>query len=160
MTAVEQARSVRRAQVAPGSPASPGPARPPLRVVPPKQGRLPARRRRARFLVVTIGLLVATGMFAIVGAQVVLTQRQLRLDQLDQTLAQAKTTNGQLALQVATLESPSRIVSEAESRLDMAMPPEVVYLTPNAKVASKVQGVPAPLPASGAASTSALAAPG
>jgi cell division protein FtsL len=150
MSAVEQVRSVSRSQVAPGSPASPAPARPPLRVVPPKQGGLRARRLRARLLVVTIGLLIATGMFANVGAQVVLTQRQLRLDQLNQTVAQVQTTNRQLALEVATLESPSRIVSEAESRLEMVIPPQVVYLTPGVEApAIKVQGVPASPPASG-----------
>ncbi len=116
--------------------------RPPLRVVS-DPVRLRARRRRSRALVISIGVFIAVGMFVIVGAQVVLTQRQIRLDNMGQSLSLAQVTNDQLQLRVANLESPSRIVSEAESQLHMILPTSVVYLTPGAKPASpKVKGLP------------------
>lgn len=127
MSTVGQIRPV------PRSPAAPGvTARPPLRVVPGNQPRRRPGNRRARVLVAAIALLIAGGMFATVGAQVVLTQRQLRLDQMNQNLSQAQLTNDQLALQVAKLESPSRIVSQAETKLHMAPPTQVIYLRPGA----------------------------
>lgn len=128
------------------------PTRPPLRVVPPDQIKLRARRRRDRALMITVGLIIALGMFAIVGAQVVLTQRQLRLDTMAQKLSQAQTSNDELQLQVATLESPSRIVSAAQTQLHMLLPTSVVYLTPGAAPGTiKVKGVPAGVIQGGAA---------
>lgn len=146
MTAVGQVRPAVRQRVAPDKPGPQLPARPPLRVVPPTHMGMRARRRRTRLLVSAFALLIALGMFAIVGAQVFLTQRQLHLDQMSQSLSEARMTNDQLALQVATLESPSRIVSEAESRLHMVTPPKVAYLAPQAKAPAPVKGVSAPAP--------------
>lgn len=167
MSTVGQVSPGGRAAAAPntrphGAPGAP--KRPPLHVVPPVRVKLRGRRRRARVLMVTIGLSIALGMFAIVGAQVVLTQRQLRLDAMGQALSQAQTTNDQLQLQVATLKSPSRIVSEAETKLHMTVPTSVVYLTPGAKPGTtRTTGAPAGDrqggASSGAVSTSVSATP-
>ncbi len=135
------------------------PTRPPLRVVPPGQIRLRARRRRAKVLMTAVGLVIALGMFVIVGAQVVLTQRQLRLDTMEQQLSKVQASNDQLQLSVAKLESPSHIVSEAESQLHMLAPTSVVYLTPGANpITPKVTGVPATPPQAGTPSTSSTSA--
>lgn len=159
MNAVEQLRQTTRPRIAPsGLPSPPAPIRPPLRVVPPKRVGPLVRRRRARLLMVTVGLMIASGMFAIVGAQVVLTQRQLRLDQVDQAISRLSISNGQLALDVASLQSPARIVSEAQSRLGMVSPASIVYLFPGAKPSvAKVPGVQATVPPSG--TTSSIGAP-
>lgn len=134
MSSASQFSPTPRAPVLPGERGIP--PRPPLRVVPGSRPRLPAGRRRARLLMMALGLLVAACMFATVGAQVVLTQRQLRLDQMSQALSQAQMTNDQLELQVAKLESPSRIVSVAQTKLHMAPPASVVYLSPVTPAAS------------------------
>lgn len=135
MSSVGQVSPTPRAPVLPGERGIP--ARPPLRIVPGNRPRLRARRRRARLLMMALGLLIAAGMFATVGAQVVLTQRQLHLDQMSQALSQAQMTNDQLELQVAKLEAPSLIVSEAETKLHMAPPASVVYLSPVALAAPR-----------------------
>ncbi|MGH9065794.1 MAG: hypothetical protein ACRD0L_17860, partial [Acidimicrobiales bacterium] len=143
-------------RVAPPRPAAP--SSPPLRVVPRRRLSAGARRRRARSLLVAAGLVVAMGMLAVVGAHVVLTQRQFRLDNLNQELAQAQVRKGELQLEEARLESPGRIVATAEQRLHMVMPTRVVYLSPGARPGAKEKGAPATAPGTSTTATTATAA--
>jgi cell division protein FtsL len=76
-----------------------------------------------------VGLAFA-GLFAIVGVRVLLAQGQMPVDRLESQLTAAEAENQRLLLDVARLESPTRIVAEARTRLAMAPPPAVVYLQP------------------------------
>ncbi len=108
----------------------PQPARrPPLRIVSPPDPDARARRRR-RLLAGVLAGLACAGLFAIVGVRVLLAQGQPTVDRLESQLTEAQTENQRLRLDVARLESPSRIVSEARSRLGMVPPATVVYLPP------------------------------
>ncbi len=108
---------------------------------------------------VSAGAIVALLMFAVVAFHVVLTQRQFRLDRMQQQLSQAQIDHAELTLEVAQLEAPARIVSVAVHRLHMVNPPRVVYLIPGDHPTShKVSGVPAPAPASTASSSTSTTA--
>ena len=74
--------------------------------------------------------LACAGLFAIVGVRVLLAQGQGPVDQLESKVTAAQAENQRLRLDVAGLESPSRIVAEAQSRLGMVAPAVVVYLPP------------------------------
>ena len=106
------------------------PTRPRLRVVPPNTLSPAARRRRARLLAVVLSASVVIGLLAIVALHALLSQNQLRLDDIDAKAAAQQARYERLRLEVAELESPSRIVATAQQRLGMVMPPTVTYLTP------------------------------
>jgi len=61
---------------------------------------------------------------------VLLAQGQGPVDRLEAQVSAEQAENQRLRLDVATLESPSRIVAEARSRLGMVPPATVVYLPP------------------------------
>jgi cell division protein FtsL len=87
------------------------------------------------------GVLLACGIvFALAGVHVLLTQGQFRLERLQRQDADAQAQYVRLRLEVAQLESPGRIVAEAQERLGMVPPNAVTYLTPSGPV-------PAPHPA-------------
>jgi len=88
------------------------------------------RQRRARLLAVVAIVVAAVCLFGVVVAHVVLTQNQFRLDQLQQQSAARQAEYDRLRLQVAELESPDRIVAEAQQRLGMVSPTGVTYLAP------------------------------
>jgi hypothetical protein len=100
-----------------------------LRVVPPDYISARARRRRARRLVVLGGVGVAAALFGVVAFHVVLTQSQLNLQQLRSKAEAGSVHQQQLRLQAAQLESPERVVSDAQ-RLGMVPPATVRYLSP------------------------------
>jgi hypothetical protein len=100
-----------------------------LRVVPPDYISARARRRRARRLVVLGGFGVAGTLFGVVAFHVVLTQSQLNLQQLRSKAEAASVHQQQLRLQAAQLESPERVVADAQ-RLGMVPPATVRYLSP------------------------------
>lgn len=101
-----------------------------LRVVPRNELSLRARRRRTGLAMVGLALLVSAGLFAVVVAHVDLTQNQFRLDQLQAREAAQAAEQQRLRLQVAELQSPTRIVGTAEHKLGMVVPPSVTYLEP------------------------------
>ena len=115
-------------------------AQPHLQVVPRDYLTLRARRRRARRLVVLGGTLVAAVLFGVVAFHVVLTQGQLDLQRLQVRGTAASVRQQQLRLEVARLESPERVVDDAQ-RLGMVPPASVRYLTPGG------QATPTPTPA-------------
>ena len=74
--------------------------------------------------------LACAGLFAIVGVRVRLAQGQGPVATLESQVTAAQAENQRLRLDVARLESPARIVAEAQARLGMVAPAAVVYLPP------------------------------
>jgi cell division protein FtsB len=124
------------------------PARVPLRVLPSDHLERRARRRRARLTVTVAASLVAVSLLGVVAINVMIAQDQLRLDRLDVQRNAALAHRGQLQLQLAQLQSPARIVAEAEQRLGMVVPSKLTYLSGNGAPVQTTGGgaVPAPLP--------------
>ncbi|MHB8466367.1 MAG: hypothetical protein ACYDH6_20465 [Acidimicrobiales bacterium] len=94
---------------------------------------LPAPRRRSRLgrrvLVVAGIFAVLLAPFALVLVHVELTANQLRLTSLQTRGDDAQAQFEKLQLQVAQLESPGRIVADAQ-QLGMVTPTTITYLTP------------------------------
>ena len=101
-----------------------------LRVVPPNYVSARTRRKRARLLVFLAGAGIAAALFGVVAFHVVLTQNQLDLQHLRAEADTASAKQQQLRLQVAQLESPERVVDDAQ-KLGMVPPATVHYLSPD-----------------------------
>lgn len=128
-------------------PADRPPPRPPLRVVRPAP-----RRARIGIITAVATLIIFSVLLGLVLFQTMMVQNQARLDRLDAQVRDQQATYQQLRLQVAQLESPSRIVAVASEKLGMVPPPGTTYLTPSATDAA-ANGVTAPiLPGSGGTS--------
>lgn len=109
----------------------PARARPELRVLEPRTGMTEAEKARLVRLLVAIGASVAAlCVFGVVVFHVVLTQNQFRLDALQAQALERQADYDRLRLKVAELESPERIVADAQQRLGMVPAPKVIYLTP------------------------------
>ena len=115
-----------------------------LRIVRPTETSPRIRRRRARLAVIALFALAAMGLFGLVALHVVLTQNQFRLDDLRSQAATQEAKYQRLRLEVAQLESPERIVAEAQQRLGMQQPPSVTYLTPVNPAPAAAESAPAP----------------
>ncbi len=100
-----------------------------LRVVAPRH-RTPADQPR-RLLLATGVIVISAVAFGLVYLHVVLAQRQFALDDLTTRVTHQQEQYQQLRLQVAQLESPTRIIAVAEGRLGMREPSSVTYLTPS-----------------------------
>jgi cell division protein FtsL len=114
-------------------PSSPSPAEPEEREQQRRHLRLvqnQARRRAGRRrLLVVLGISGAAAVcLALVGLHVLIAENQFRLDNLQSQAATEQAQYEKLRLQVAQLEAPARIVSEAEGRLGMVQPATVTYL--------------------------------
>lgn len=142
---------VRAPRPQPDRPSSP---RPQLEVVTADRLAEAARRKLVRRLAMAATVAAALSLFGVVVAHVVLTQNQFRLDQLRDRSSLEQAEYDRLRLEVAELESPRRIVADAQQRLGMIVPPKVVYLTPSAEQA--VPPVPVPLAAAATGGTQAL----
>lgn len=106
-------------------------ARPQLRVLRPGETAQEADRRRLVQLLSVTGLVVAAlCLFGVVVFHVVLTQNQFRLDALQDQALERQAEYDRLRLEVAQLESPDRIVADAQQRLGMVPAPRITYLTP------------------------------
>lgn len=90
-------------------------------------------------LVAVLSAAVVVGLLAIVALHALLSQNQLRLDDLDARATAAQARYERLRLEVAELESPNRIVTAAQERLGMVVPPTVTYLTPTGADDSEAQ---------------------
>jgi cell division protein FtsL len=131
-----------------GAPAPhPRPARTPLRVLPTEHIERRTRRRRARLTLTVAASLVAGSLLGVVAVNVMIAQDQLRLDRLDAQRNAALDHRGQLQLQVAQLQSPARIVAQAEQRLGMVVPSKLTYLSGNGGTVQTTGGgaIPPPL---------------
>jgi len=125
-----------RADAATAVPQRPEKARPDLRVV--EEGATKARadrpveKRSASGVVATLlVLLLFVCVFGVVVFQVFLVQTQSHIDQLDRDIAKQEDRAKDLRLQTTDLEAPDRIVKDAEGRLGMIAPGDVVWLQPN-----------------------------
>lgn len=127
MVAPTRAPARRARTTAPGHRDAPAP-RPHLRVVPPNTLSVEGRRRRARRLTIVGSTILVAALFGVVFAHVLLTQRQFRLDHLEQQAANEEAKYERLRLEVAQLESPERVVSAAQ-QLGMVPPATVKYLS-------------------------------
>jgi len=112
-----------------------------LRIVPAGELSPRARRRRRRLLVSAVMALVVAALFGVVIEHAVLAEQQFRLASLQSQAASDQARNESLQLQVAQLQSPSRIVSQAQ-KLGMVTPPVITYLAPGHH-GPKVQAQPA-----------------
>ena len=89
-----------------------------------------ARRRQARMLLVVSAGLVSVALVVAAAGHALLAATQLRADNLQSAVSGALTTEQNLEVQRATLETPSRILAIAEQRLKMVLPSGVAYLEP------------------------------
>ncbi|MHB1444488.1 MAG: FtsB family cell division protein [Acidimicrobiales bacterium] len=151
--------SIQSAALAAPRPAPRRPPRPtPLRVVAPGERTPQARLRRRRLVVFGLAALAVVGLFGVVAEHTILAQQQFRLASLQSQAATEQARNQALQLQVAQLQSPSRIVSEARTKLGMVPPAGITYLVPGQKgVKVKGQATPTPTPTTSPASTPASA---
>lgn len=108
----------------------PSAPRPRLRLVDNTRLEQATRRRRARRLGITAAVLAVTSLMALAATHAMLVSNQVRLDALEAQAAQAQGRHQALRLEVATLESPARVVSVATERLGMVPPEVVTYLPP------------------------------
>jgi len=90
------------------------------------QSRQPGIRRHIAVLMV-IGVVAVISM-GLVALHVLIAEAQFRLDSLEQQASAQQARYERLRLDVAQLESPSRIVSVAEGDLGMRQPGSVTYL--------------------------------
>ena len=85
-----------------------------------------SHRTRLMLLVTT----VAVVLFGVVAFHVVLSQGQFRLEKLQRQAEASQSQYERLRLQVAQLESPTRITNEAQNRLGMVHPEKVTAVAP------------------------------
>ena len=102
------------------------PARPALRVVRPNE-------RTARRLTPAGGVALTVVLFAVLaglaGAHSLIAQSQIRLDRLDAEVRTEQARYQALRRDVASMESPERVVAAAEAQ-GMVTPDDLVYLQP------------------------------
>lgn len=106
-------------------PAAPAPV---LEVVPARTRTARSRRVRHRLMAVAAAGFALATVFGLVLVHVQLTTNEVRLTSLQSDLAQARSQNLKLSLDVARLESPARVVATAQ-QLGMVAPPSITYLT-------------------------------
>jgi hypothetical protein len=99
-----------------------------LRVVRPESGRR-LRISPRTGVVLTVSLFGA--LFGVAVSHAMLIESQMDLDQLDERASAEQARYERLRLDVAQLESPDRIVGEAQDRLGMVPADDVVWLTPD-----------------------------
>ena len=99
--------------------------RPRLRVVPPR-----VRRRRTAVVTIIAMTVMFVVMLGLAAFQTLIAQGQASLDKLRTQTSDAQVAYSKLRLQVAQLESPSRIVSVAEQRLGLVAPDTIHYIAP------------------------------
>jgi cell division protein FtsL len=87
---------------------------------------------------VVLGVFLMGSLFALAAFHAMLASGQAQLDGIERDVSDAQARYEQLRVEVAELESPSRIVREAQERLGMVPPPDVTYLTPSEAVVNEV----------------------
>lgn len=96
-----------------------------------RQARTRVRRRRTAAGLAAFSALTVLLLFSVVAAHVAITQNQFRLEKLDARAVEEQAEYERLRLRVAELESPGRVVADAQHRLGMVQPAEVTYLSPD-----------------------------
>lgn len=105
----------------------------------------PVSRFKRVNLIVAFSLVMFTVLILLVGFQNLLIREQYGLDKLDEHLERAIEREQVLRSEVARLESPDRILSEAQGRLGMVPPPARIYL-PAVIPGDSLEPVPPPTP--------------
>lgn len=103
--------------------------RPDLRVVDAPRRTLRTSTGR---LGIVLGAVVFGVLFALAGLQAILVNGQARIDKLDHEISVQQSRSKDLSIQVATMESPERVVEVARDRLGMVAPGASAYLVPDA----------------------------
>jgi cell division protein FtsL len=120
------------------------PRRPSLRVVRSRSGK---PTQRGRMIEIVALVLVVASLLAVVIGQAVLANDQVQMSALQHELSLEQSTHRQAELQVATLETPQRIVGDA-TKAGMVRPPvvtELPYVPLNTPIATpNVTAAPAP----------------
>ena len=96
-------------------------------------------------VLVPLTLIVFVVVIAVVGFQNLLIREQYGIDKLDERLQFAIEREQVLRSEVARLESPDRILSEAQGRLGMVPPPARIYLSAVIP-GDPIESVPPPRP--------------
>jgi len=133
-TATRPAVGARSAAPRTGTRQRPAPKRAPLRVV-------EQRQRRIRVGIFAIGIVTAI-MFAIVVAQTMVISQQGHIDSLNRRIAQAEGRAEDLRVELAALQSPQHVTTEAANRLGMIAAPTPLYLLPKANDDERAAEVP------------------
>lgn len=105
-------------------------SRPQLRLVDGSRLHTAARQRRARRLAVAAAVAAGLAFMALAGSHAFLVTNQVRIDELQQRVEEAQARHQALRLEVATLEAPERIVTDATAELGMVRPETVTYVRP------------------------------
>jgi cell division protein FtsL len=118
--------------------------------------RVVNRSQRRRFRLtpktgVTLTVLGFGALFGVAVSHALLIEGQLRLDRLDQQVAEEQARYERLRLDVAGLESPERILADAQE-MGMVPPEEVTWLTPD-QAADPAAADPAADPAADSTAT-------
>jgi hypothetical protein len=109
--------------------------RPSLRIVRSRSGK-PTKRGRVIEIVALV--LVVGSLLAVVIGQALLANDQVQMSALQHELSLEQSTHRQAELQVATLETPQRIVGDA-TKAGLVHPPQVIelpYVPLNAAIAT------------------------
>ena len=80
---------------------------------------------------VILTVLAFVALFGVAASHALLIQNQANVDRLDDRVAEEQARYEELRLEVAQLESPQRIATEAQQTLGMVPPGEVEWLTPD-----------------------------
>jgi cell division protein FtsL len=103
-----------------------------------EQARRCANGRR---LLISVGIaLLGVFCLGLVTLHVLTAENQFTLDRLQQSAATEQASYEKLRLQIADLEAPARIVSQAEGRLGLVQPGSVTYLPAISSQGSKGGG--------------------
>jgi cell division protein FtsL len=97
--------------------------------------RPPNRFRLTPKTGVSLTVLLFGGLFGVAVSHALLIEGQLRLDRLDQQVSQEQARYERLRLDVAELESPERILTDAQE-MGMVPPQDVTWLTPEQAAAT------------------------
>ncbi len=109
-----------------------------LQVVPKRKADMGAGSvRRRRLLACSVAAVAVACVLGLVVSHVALAQGQFRLEKLQGKAAEEQARYERLRLQVAQLESPSRVVAAAQERLGLVPPPGVTYLSPTGPVSGQ-----------------------
>ncbi|HVB06693.1 MAG TPA: hypothetical protein VNF07_10660 [Acidimicrobiales bacterium] len=118
-----------RASVRPAEKEAPS-ARGRLAVVSARRLAARTQRRRARLIALAAAAFVVVALLVVVTGQALVASQQVRLDNLNASLASATAANENLQLQRAELTAPGALLKIAERSLHMVTPATVTYLTP------------------------------
>ena len=100
-----------------------------LRVVGPQRAGLGLSLSPRAGVMLTVLAFVA--LFGVAASHALLIQNQASVDELDDRVAAEQARYEELRLEVAQLESPQRISTEAQQTLGMVAPGDVEWLTPD-----------------------------